>query len=187
MFFDISILITVFAGIQKYACVAIPLTFRYFFTFKKSVVTLVSISICATVYYMPQLCNVYMGARIDHNLNRTRLMAKMIDYGMARTLQRISKSVNRVPFSIIAEIILIVCVSIMSYKLRQATDTRQAMKSGTDIVVQGGQSAETKEVSGDSKGSNLSKKKFRVVRSVKIVYAIFIAGTAPRCISRLVI
>ena len=181
MFFDISILITIFAGIQKCACVAIALTFRNFFTFKKSAVTLVSISFCATVYYMPQLCNVYMGARLDHSLNRTRLMVKMSNYGMARTLQRISKSINRVSLPIIAEIILIFCVSVMSYKLRQAADTRQAMKSGTDIVVQGGQSADTKEVSGDSKGSNLSKKELRVIHSVNIVCAIFIAGTAPRC------
>ena len=51
VFFDISILITTFAGVQKCACVAIPLTFRKFFTFRKSVCTIILIYVCTLLYY----------------------------------------------------------------------------------------------------------------------------------------
>ncbi|KAK3764732.1 hypothetical protein RRG08_042042 [Elysia crispata] len=179
LFFDISILITVFAGVQKCACVAIPLTFRHFFTFKKSVVTLVSIFICALVYYLPQLSNYYMAARFDRRFNRTRLMVATGNYRMAVTLSRLSKSVNRISLPIVAEGILIFCVCVMTYKLRQAAVTRKSM---TSALAQDEKAADGKDGNDNATGSNLSKKELRVIRSVNIICAVFVVGTAPRCI-----
>ncbi|KAK3781333.1 hypothetical protein RRG08_018960 [Elysia crispata] len=179
LFFNVSILITLFAGVQKCACVAIPLTFRNFFTFRKSVVTLISIFACMVIYYLPRLCLSYVEIRHDPQFNRTRLMAKMLNFTMAITLSRIMKSVNRVSLPIVAELILIFCVCVMTYKLRQAAITRQSM---TSSMAQEGKTADVKEGNASGSGSSLSKKELRVIRSVNIVCAVFVAGTAPRCI-----
>ena len=180
LFFDISILITVFAGVQKCACVAIPLTFRNFFTFRKSVGTLVSLCLCTLIYYMPRLCISYLEAKFDHQRNRTRFLIAMINFqNFATSLTKIHKLVNNVSLPIVAQAILIFCVVVMTYKLRQAAATRQSM---TPTVDQTAKYVEKDKKSDAAKGSFLSKKELRVIRSVNIICVVFIAGTAPKCI-----
>ena len=176
MFFDISILITVFAGVQKCACVAIPLTFRQFFTFRKTLVTLIMLYACAVVYYLPQITNMYMAPGFDRRFNRSRLMIKTINFRLSMVLLKVSKAFNRIALPFVAEIILIFCVATMTYKLKQAAVSRHSMTSATD------QEAKLARDEGIEKGNKLSAKELRVIRSVNIICSIFIAGTAPRCI-----
>ncbi|GFS11695.1 peptide receptor GPCR [Elysia marginata] len=176
MFFDISVLITVFAGVQKCACVATPLTFRKFFTFRRSLTTIVLMYVCPLIYYLPQFTNSFLWARVDPQFNRTRLMVRHVNLDLAWVLFSMNKAVNRISIPFVAETVLIFCVAIMTHKLRQAAATRYSM---TSTSVQEKQSASVGK--GDT-GSKLSAKELRVIRSVNIICLIFIVGTAPRCI-----
>ncbi|KAK3756369.1 hypothetical protein RRG08_038858 [Elysia crispata] len=168
VFFDISILITTFAGVQKCACVAIPLTFRKFFTFRKSVWTIILIYVCTLLYYLPHMTNTYLGIRLDPQFNRTRLMLRSINFELAGVLFEVSKAVNRIFIPFVAEIILIVCVAIMTYKLRQSATIRHSMTS-TAIQVDKSVREEKEENIDIAPGSKLNIRELKVIQSVNMI------------------
>ena len=201
----VSTVLTVFAAVQKCACVAFPLTFRFFFTRRRSVCVIVVIYASVVISYSPLLYIDALGPYFDSKLNRTRIGY----YTRSRKLYK-----ETADYYLFAHFTVLqfsaVCVTIgsvvlMTYKLKEAARTRQDMTAGRSKGDNQGNKRQKKNVSGNptsgvsektneahgndsdgqaggnskDTGSVFSSRELRVLRSVNIVCAIFIGGTAP--------
>ncbi|KAK3756367.1 hypothetical protein RRG08_038856 [Elysia crispata] len=127
------------------------------------------------------MTNTYLGIRLDPQFNRTRLMLRSVNFELAGVLFEVSKAVNRIFIPFVAEIILIVCVTIMTYKLRQSATIRHSMTS-TAIQVDKSVGEEKEENTDIAPGSKLNIRELKVIQSVNMICVLFIIGTSPRCI-----
>ena len=127
------------------------------------------------------MTNTYLGIRLDPQFNRTRLMLRSINFEIAGVLLKMCKAVNRIFIPFVAEVILIVCVAIMTYKLRQSATIRHSMTS-TAIQVDKSVGEEKEENTDIAPGSKLNIRELKVIQSVNMICVLFIIGTAPRCI-----
>ena len=195
MWFNVSILLTVFAAVQKCACIAIPFTFRHFFTRRKSAITIVSVYVTVITYFLPYLSLDRFLPYTERRTNRTRLGYSLRDRKLAERIDDFVTLANRVVLPYVSQVLLIICVLIMTLKLRSAAEARRKMtsvNSGSDAglsgVTSGPPSDQRARMNPDSdKTTNDSKnilnpKELRVVRSVNILCGVFIAGTTPQTV-----
>ncbi|RUS70062.1 hypothetical protein EGW08_022177 [Elysia chlorotica] len=195
MWFNVSVLLTVYAAIQKTACIAIPLTFRSFFTRRKSAITVIAIYLAVVTYFLPFLTLDQLQPYMERGTNRTRLGYSLRNRNMAGKIQDFVTYANRIILPYVSQGIVVICVIVITFKLRSAAETRRKMTStnndcDTDL------NDETVGSVGDEKGKKnaesgrtnnsgsgvLSLRELRVIRSVNILCAIFIAGTTPQTI-----
>ncbi|KAK3722055.1 hypothetical protein RRG08_035196 [Elysia crispata] len=196
MWFNVSILLTVFAAVQKCACIAIPLTFRNFFTARKSAITVLAIYVAVVTYFLPFLTLDRLRPYKEQGTNRTRFGYSLRNANLASQIGDFVTYANRIILPYVSQGIVIICVVTMTFKLRAAAQARRKMTSTSDASdadlndvtsAPEGDRRTTKKSGGSSKttyGSNnvLSSKELRVIRSVNILCGIFIAGTTPQTI-----
>ncbi|GFR89024.1 chemosensory receptor C [Elysia marginata] len=188
MWFNVSILLTVFAAIQKCACIAIPLTFRNFFTPRKSAITVLTIYVGVVAYFLPYLTLDQLRPYTERGTNRTRLGYWLRNEELAVRIDKFVTYANRIVLPYVSQGIVIVCVFTMTLKLRSAAKTRQKMTSARGDLDLNKATSEAHiethnpDIVDKNKGSALSSKELRVVRSVNILCFVFVAGTTPHSI-----
>ncbi|GFN86013.1 chemosensory receptor c [Plakobranchus ocellatus] len=126
----ISTLLTVFAAIQKCACVTFPLTFRFFFTRKRSVFVIFLIYLCVIISYIPVYVVDTVGPYFSTRFNRTRLGYRIRNFKVYKGSADYYLFAHYVWLPFVALSINILCVIIMTWKLRIAARTRKDMTAG---------------------------------------------------------
>ena len=194
LWFNVSILLTVFAAIQKCACIAIPLTFRNFFTPRKSAIAVLGIYVAVVTFFLPFLAIDQLKPYTERSTNRTRLGYSLRDRKLGIKISRFMTYANKILLPYICQGIVIVCVFTMTIKLRRAAEIRRKMTSTTnnganedvsDVPAQP-KNNQKEKIPHESDKTNktndnvLSSKELRVIRSVNILCGIFIAGTTPQ-------
>lgn len=173
----VSTLLTVFAAVQKCACVASPITFRFFFTRNRCLCVILAIYACVIISYIPTFYVDTMKPYFDVRLNRTRMGLHWRNTKVYRESADYYLFGHYVVLQFLALSITIACVIVMTWKLKEAARTRMDMKSGKGSEEKSSGKAEEEENS--TKDNVLSPKELRVLSSVNILCAIFIGGTAP--------
>ncbi|CAL1539876.1 unnamed protein product [Lymnaea stagnalis] len=167
LFNDISILITVFTAVQKSACVAIPLLFKNVFTRLRVTAVILGIYGAMVVYYLPTFVSQGFKQYFDVALNRTRLGYTSQPY--RNLLSEIYKIFNRMFLPFTSQVVIIICMFIMSYRLKQASLLRHKMTGDKD----GGD----REAGMDKVMMN--PKEIRAIQVVNLVSAIFVVCNLP--------
>ncbi|KAK3727304.1 hypothetical protein RRG08_049927 [Elysia crispata] len=174
----VSTLLTVFAAVQKCACVASPINFRFFFTRRRCVIVILAIYVCVIISYIPNFYVDTMKPYFDKRLNRTRMGYSRRNDKVYRDSADYYLFAHYVCLQFLALSVSLACVVVMTWKLKEAARVRQDMKSGRSKEEKSNDGAKTAGESSKS-DNNLSAKELRVLSSVNLVCAIFIFGTAP--------
>ena len=170
--YDFSAYLSVFLGITRCACVALPLHFKSMFTKSRTVICVVVLFISTVLLRIPMLTIHSIGIKLNPLTNQS--YAYLVKHG-SPTKVLVNDVLNRTSLPWIAFIIMVACVVILSVKLVEASKVRQLPTSA---------SPETTEKPDDRVQQSRSKHKMsaretHVVQSVVLVCVIFILSQLP--------
>ncbi|CAG5121682.1 unnamed protein product [Candidula unifasciata] len=170
MFYDVTILLTVFNAVQKCACVAIPLTFKSIFTTSRSIKVTVVIYSAAVIYYVPIFASPGTWTRFDYSRNWTRLYNYY--YPQNKLAFTVVHIFSRIILPLVSQVIVIFCMIVLIYKLREAQRNRRSMGSGTELP------ANTYNRISQQSHKNTARE-IRAIQTVTLVSAIFVVCNMP--------
>ena len=167
--YDFSAYVSVFLGITRCACVALPLHFKSMFTRSRTIISVAALFISTILLRIPVLTLFSIGVKLNPLNNQS--YAYLERHG-APTKVFFNDILNRTSLPWIAFIIMVACVIIMSVKLIETAKVRQPTVSA---------STEKNHYQGKQNISNhkMSAKEMRVVQSVVLVCVIFILSQLP--------
>ncbi|XP_005109640.1 uncharacterized protein LOC101846167 [Aplysia californica] len=128
IFYDTSMLITVFIALVRCCCVAIPLKFKGVFTRSRTAVCIVGITVSTVLTRLPTLITQEIVAEYDAINNRTVYRLRYTaDRPQAIELNDI---MNRTAIWWIAITTMFVCVIVLATKLRASSEFRKSQNCG---------------------------------------------------------
>ncbi|GFO31832.1 chemosensory receptor a [Plakobranchus ocellatus] len=164
--YDFSAFLSIGLGVTRCACVAMPLQFKSVFTKSKTVKLVIALFLLAVCLRLPIMTVNRLGWQTDPNTN---ISYAYVVKPNRRAMTQISDILNRNSILYINFIIMIACVSILSFKLYQASRIRKSYTSAST----------TQQTSEKTDKEGLSAKDLHVVHSVVLVGSIFIMSQAP--------
>ena len=167
-FYDYSAYISVFLGVTRCACVAMPLHFKSVFTKKRTVFAVFALFCLSVIFHLPVLTIFRIGWKFNPQKNTTYLV--IVDSGR-QTMVKINDILNRISMPWISFTTMIGCVALLSFKLFEASKIR-SFPSGAE------KSRETSDLK-QTQSQKLSPKEVHVVQSVVLVCTIFILAQLP--------
>ena len=177
-FYDYSAYISVFLGVARCACVAIPLRFKSAFTVKRTVAVLLALFCADVLVHLPMLTAFRLGWVRDPSTNTSSL--SLMEYNWEELLykQRINDILNKNVIPWVTFVIMISSVALLSFKLFESSKVRSSSYKAPSISEKLGNSS----VPNQTNLHKLSPKDVKVVQSVILVCSIFIAAQLPSLI-----
>ncbi|CAL1546416.1 unnamed protein product, partial [Lymnaea stagnalis] len=169
--FSAPVLITLYLSISKCLCVVKPFNFKNMFSFKRSAGVLMGICTFALVSYIPVYASTWVISQYDQTVDATRPMLWLTPY---RDVIRNVVWIIRDTFpSMASEVIIIICVTLMSKALREAAKFRASLKQESS-------KGKAKKRVNNKSENTLSFSELQVIKQVIAVALIFIAGNTPK-------
>ena len=166
--YDLSAFISVSLGVMRCACVAMPLKFKLVFTKSRTIKWVLFLVVLTVSLRIPVLTIFRIAWRTDPSTNLTTAYLKDVN---TLYMSRINDVLNRGLVIWINYLTMLTCVSVLSFKLYEASKIRQS------CVAKGPQHAHQESDKPSAQG--LSLKDLQVVRSVVLVCSIFIMSQLP--------
>ncbi|KAK3775402.1 hypothetical protein RRG08_002648 [Elysia crispata] len=207
VFYETSILITVYISVVRCACVALPFTVKNIFTSRKAIFTFITFFICLLLLRIPVFMTKRIVREFDPISNTTQVVYRELDDGGLT-----EKLLNRNILNWASIVIVIACLVVMVTKLRASvrfrssagvthsaethTDNRDVAQAISSEQYTGKRTSETKSCRQTSqtktffkgkklpsseaeKQQMLSNKEAQVVRAVILVAAVFVTCQTP--------
>ncbi|GFO26386.1 chemosensory receptor c [Plakobranchus ocellatus] len=168
-FYDFSSYISVWLGVTRCACVAMPLQFKSVFTKARTVRAILALFILAVCLRLPVMSMFRLAWRTDPHTNSSSVHLRREN---SESIVRFNDVFNRTSMPWINFIIMVTCVVVIKIKLYQASLVR---KSHTSTPAS--DSKQTTAEGLDEQGR--SSKDLRVIQSVVLICCIFIASQLP--------
>ena len=170
--YDFSAYVSVFMGMTRCACVALPLHFKSMFTKSRTILTILCLFISTVVLRIPVLTIHSIGKKLNPLTNQTYAYLEKHD---SPTKVFVNDILNRTSLPWIAFIIMVACVIILSVKLIEASKIRQNSTSASNTT------NEKSDTGGYQRSSKhkMAAKDIHVVQSVVLVCVIFILSQLP--------
>ena len=165
--YDYSSYISLFLAVTRSACVVKPLHFKSVFTRTKTIIAVVLLLCIDVLLHIPVLTLHNLQWRTDPWTNRTSLEL-VRDIAKIGPKIRINDALNKNAIAGTTFVLMIVCTSLLSFKLFESSKFRSLPASDPDS----GKSSQTQK-------QKLSPKDARVVKSVVLVCTIFIVAQIP--------
>ncbi|XP_013080159.2 neurotensin receptor type 2-like [Biomphalaria glabrata] len=192
----ITIMATTFIAIIRCLCVSMPLQFRNLLTRRRSIWCITIFSLVSVVSYLPILLNMTMQRSFDANINTTRYRLWVSPY---REEIKMAIWISRdVLVTFITEVIVIVCVVVMTKKLQAAAKFRNktakysVRPTLSPVAVAGIQATSLVRDSkiativncepSETQSNKLSSKDFSVVRQVVLISSVYIVCNMPKIV-----
>lgn len=172
MFSYISMFNITFVALARCLCVAMPMRFKHIFTTFRSVVIVTIFACIATGSYIPVFVNMGIKKRFDAPKNASRLYLSFTPY--REQIKDIVWLIFETIAPLIVEVILLVCVAVMIYKLRESAEFRNSHGS-----------ASADASGGKTKTGKLNSRDLRVVTQVILVSIIYILINIPKIVNAL--
>ena len=167
--YDFSAYTTVYLGVTRCACVAMPLRFKSVFTRKRTIISVVVLFCIDVLLHIPVLSIFTLKWKRGKG-NTTYLSVGLVGNRFDTAYkQSLNDIINKNTLQAVAFITIITCAALLSFKLYESSKVR------TKPVSDPG--------SGDAKKSHhLSPKDVRVVQSAILVCSIYIMAQLPSLI-----
>ena len=166
--YDLSALISVSLGVMRCACVAMPLKFKFIFTKSRTIKWIMFLAVLAVALRLPVFTIHRIIWRTDPQTNVSSPYLKTVNYAY---MTRINDILNRGIVIYILYITMVTCVSVLTFKLYQASKIRRSCTTG---LTRASDQAPDKPVT-----YGLSSKDIQVVKSVVLVCIIFTLAQLP--------
>ena len=177
-FYDYSAYISVFLGVARCACVAMPLRFKSVFTLKRTAVALLVLLCSDVLLHLPMLTVFRLGWVRDPSMNTTSLSLLRDSFTLHVYKQKINDILNENSIPWVTFIIMVASVALLSFKLFESSKVRSSANRIQSTETTPGKSAEPKQ----THSHKLSAKDVKVVQSVVLVCSIFIISQLPSLI-----
>ncbi|GFO31276.1 chemosensory receptor b [Plakobranchus ocellatus] len=164
--YDCSAFLSVWLGITRCACVAMPLRFKSVFTKARTVKIVIASFLLAVSLRIPIISIYRVVWRTNPNTNSSYAY---IAKPNREAMTRVNDILNRNSILYINFIIMITCVSVLSFQLLRASRVRRSFTSAS--------AAQQESAKPDNQG--LSTRDLHVLQSVVVVCSIFIMSQAP--------
>ncbi|GFN95994.1 chemosensory receptor a [Plakobranchus ocellatus] len=164
--YDCSAFLSVWLGITRCACVAMPLRFKSVFTKSRTVKIVIASFLLAVVLRIPIISVYRVVWRTNPNTNSSYAY---IVKPNREAMTRVNDILNRNSLLFINFIIMITCVSVLSFQLYRASRIRRSFTSASAA----------QQESGKPDNQGLSTRDLHVLQSVVVVCSIFIMSQAP--------
>ena len=174
-FYDYSAYISVFLGITRCACVAMPLRFKSVFTVKTTVAAVLILFCLDVLFHLPMLTAFRLGWVRDPSTNTTSLSLVRDSVTLHAFKQKINDIINKNLIPFVAFIIIIASVALLSFKLFESSKVRPRRYSDPSTKDTPSRSVGAKQ----TPSHKLSPKDVKVVQSVILVCSIFIIAQLP--------
>ncbi|GFO31823.1 chemosensory receptor a [Plakobranchus ocellatus] len=125
--YDFSAFLSVWLGVTRCACVAMPLQFKSVFTKGRRVKLVIALFLLAVCLRIPIITENRLGWRTDPSTN---ISYASVVKPHRRAIIKINDILNRNLTLYLNFIIMIACVSVLSFKLYQASKMRKSYTSG---------------------------------------------------------
>ena len=175
-FYDFSAYVSVFLGVTRCACVALPLHFKSVFTKSRTEIVIFALFISAILLRIPMLIGYSIGTKPSPLTNQTYVFLKR---HVGRTNVLVNDTLNRTSLPWVAFIIMVACVIILSVKLSETSKVRQSSRSVIGSASGGTKDKPDAQGQQDTSNSKISAKETQVVQSVVLVCVIFILSQLP--------
>ncbi|GFO21763.1 chemosensory receptor a [Plakobranchus ocellatus] len=164
--YNFSSFISLFLGLVRCACVAMPLHFKSVFTKSRTGKIVIALFFASVALHLPVL-TIFKIVRIYEPFTNSTLLFLGVRNHLS-TVVKINDYLNRNSIPWISFIVMIACAAVLSFKLFQSSRLRSShrntAKQGSDATSHRGKEDEGK----------MSEKDIRVVQSVLLVCTIFI-------------
>ena len=161
--YDLSAYISVSLGMMRCACVAMPLKFKIIFTKSRTIKWVIFLVVLAVCLRIPVLSIHSISWRTDPQTNMSSLYLKDVNTAY---MTRINDILNRGIVIYFLYITMVICVSVLIFKLYQASKIRRSCTTG---LTESSNQAPDKALA-----QGLTSKDIQVVKSVVLVCTIFI-------------
>ncbi|GFS09949.1 chemosensory receptor A [Elysia marginata] len=155
--YDLSAFISVSLGVMRCACVAMPLKFKAVFTRSRTIKWVMFLVVLAVSLRIPVLSLHRIGWRTD---SRTNSSVPYLENPNIKSMSRINDILNRGFVIWINYTTMITCVSVLTFKLNEASKIRRSSTAQTGV-------------------HSLSSRDLQVVKSVALVCTIFFLSQLP--------
>ncbi|CAL1546006.1 unnamed protein product [Lymnaea stagnalis] len=173
-FFMIPVLVTTFLAVAKCLCVVKPLGFRGMFPARTTHWVMISICVFSLVSYLPVITTIFVVDQFDEAVNATRLTVR---FSPERPLIQNIINTSRESFTALAsQIVIVVCIVIMTRALLRAVKLRDELRSGklSEMVLCNSDDLTTR------KTNRLSGKELRVIIQVTLISIVYIVSNTPK-------
>ncbi|GFS05158.1 chemosensory receptor A [Elysia marginata] len=167
--YDLSAFISVTLSVVRCACVAMPLKFKLVFTTSRTIKMVLLLVILAVSLRVPVLTIFRVAWRTDPSTNVSSVYVRPVN---RVAMSQINDILNRGFVVWFNYAIVITCVSVLSYKLYQASKIRRS-------CIANNQPETIDQASEKTATLGLSPKDLQVIKSVVLVCSIFILSQLP--------
>ncbi|GFO28344.1 chemosensory receptor c [Plakobranchus ocellatus] len=165
VFYDFSAFISVLLGVTRCACVAMPSQFKSVFTKARKMKLILASFVPPFSLRIPILSVNRVARRTDPDTNVSYVYLAKHN---RKAMTRINDVLNRNVLLYINFIIIITCVCVLSFKLRQSSAIRRSHSSTS--------ATNSKQAMKKPDNHGMSSKDMRVIKSVVLVCIIFITS-----------
>ena len=170
--YDFSAYTTIFLGVTRCACVAMPLKFKSVFTRKRTVISVIVLFCIDVLFHIPVLSIFTLKWKTDAQRNTTYLSVSFVgDRIDAAYKQTLNDIINKNTLQAVSITMIITCAALLSFKLYESSKVRSK-------PVQDPGSGEANPKT----SHHLSPKDVRVVQSAILVCSIYIMAQLPSLI-----
>ena len=167
--YDFSAYTTIFLGVTRCACVAMPLRFKSVFTTKRTVISVIVLFCIDVLLHIPVLSILALKWKTDAQRNITYLSVGFVGNRFDRAFkQSLNDIINKNTLQAVAFITIITCAALLSFKLYESSKVRS---KPVGEVGSGEANPNTSH--------HLSPKDVRVVQSAILVCSIYIMAQLP--------
>ena len=170
--YDFSAYTTVFLGVTRCACVAMPLRFKSVFTRKRTVISVIVLFCIDVLFHIPVLSILTLKWKTDAQRNTTYLSVSFVGNRIESAYkQTINDIINKNTLQAISMITIITRAALLSFKLYESSKVRSKPVGDPG--------------SGDTNSKtshHLSPKDVRVVQSTTLVCSVYIMAQLPSLI-----
>ncbi|XP_005112295.1 uncharacterized protein LOC101847008 [Aplysia californica] len=178
MAYTLSELFTVYLAVQKCCCVALPFRFKLIFTPYKSLATLSIIVIAVFAFYAPLFFSMGLQQVVDLTQNTTRYIPWFSE-DREVIVSTVFHTIMNLLVPTAGQVIVAVCLVVLTQKLRETTKFRQASEM-LEPKVEGSKVKKSKV----KDSSKLSGKELRAVQSVVVLVVMFIVCNLPTVLTQ---
>ena len=175
-FYDFSAYVSVFLGVTRCACVAMPLRFKLTFTRKRTVLSVVVLFGISVLLHIPTLSLFKLGWVKEPKLNTSYLTVLVTDpLEVILFKQGLNDTINKNIIQVASFIILVTCAALLRFKLLESSKIR----SQSNRIPDSNEASSKSHSSSHTGSQKLSPKDTLVVQSVILVCSIYIIAQLP--------
>ncbi|RUS71119.1 hypothetical protein EGW08_021124 [Elysia chlorotica] len=123
-FYDFSSYISVFLGVTRCACVAMPLHFKSTFTRRRTLLGIVCLFGLAIFLHLPVMTIFSIGWRRDASTNFTHTLYPVLVTSGRQAMVKVNDILNRNSLPWVSFVAMVTCVALLSFKLFQSSQIR---------------------------------------------------------------